>query len=391
MNTGIRVKLAGFVRNGDNMWGIIFAAFVILAVFGILYIVLGFRRFGFIKYLKTKHKLWGLLCIVLPAIIIGLLIMWNLVNAAIIVIYWLIFWLFCDLTAFIIRKLKKIRKNKDSMNFKPYIAGVTALILTFAYFTYGWFAAHTVVETNYTVETDKLAAGESFRIIQISDSHTGAIFDGNRFMEYADEMSRLDADVVLVTGDLVDDGTSYEDMVLSCKAIASINSTYGTYYVYGNHDKRYFGNGSYTAEQLKECLKENGIKILEDNYELIADDRMAVIGRRDASVKDRKDAELLKSNIPDDIYSIVLDHQPTDYNREQAMRFDLVLSGHTHGGQLFPMGQISSLFGINDMVYGIEQRDATTFIVNSGIADWEIQFKTGCISEYVVVDIIGTK
>lgn len=66
---------------------------------------------------------------------------------------------------------------------------------------------------------------------------------------------------------------------------------------------------------------------------------------------------------------------------------DLVLCGHTHGGQLFPFHRMGQWTGIDDKSYGLERRDATSFIVTSGISDWAIQFKTGCKSEYVVVDI----
>ena len=66
---------------------------------------------------------------------------------------------------------------------------------------------------------------------------------------------------------------------------------------------------------------------------------------------------------------------------------DLVLSGHTHGGWLFPMNIISSYIGPDDRVYGTEQRGDTTYIVTSGISDWALPFKTGAVSEYVVIDI----
>jgi hypothetical protein len=66
---------------------------------------------------------------------------------------------------------------------------------------------------------------------------------------------------------------------------------------------------------------------------------------------------------------------------------DLVLSGHTHGGHLFPIGPISIRLGMNDLVYGTEKRGDVTFLVTSGISGWAIPFKTGTFSEYVVIDI----
>lgn len=68
-------------------------------------------------------------------------------------------------------------------------------------------------------------------------------------------------------------------------------------------------------------------------------------------------------------------------------RADLVLSGHTHGGQLFPFNQIGKWVGAVDLVYGREKRSNTDFIVTSGISDWAIKFKTGTRSEYVVINV----
>ena len=84
---------------------------------------------------------------------------------------------------------------------------------------------------------------------------------------------------------------------------------------------------------------------------------------------------------------IVIDHQPADYDNQTKTEVDLVLSGHTHGGQLFPFNRVGKWIGANDLIYGYEKRAKTDFIVTSGISDWAIKFKTGCRSEYVVIDV----
>ena len=86
-------------------------------------------------------------------------------------------------------------------------------------------------------------------------------------------------------------------------------------------------------------------------------------------------------------YLIVLDHQPNDYDAEAAAEVDLVLSGHTHGGHIFPAWIVDRLMHYNDQRYGIEWRGESCFIVTSGISGWAIPFKTGCFSEFVVIDI----
>ena len=390
------------------MWGLVFTIFAVAGVLGFIYVVLGFRRFAFMKRLKNRKKTRWILALSIPALILTLLLVWNVMNAVVIIIHWLIFWVLCDLAALIIRKIsgKSGKTEKAAANtegstegkekFRPYYAGILALVFTVVYMTYGWFSAHCVVETDYTVETDKLAKEDSFRIVLISDSHTGTIFDGDGFIEYAKEIQKLNPDMVIMAGDMVDDGSTYEDMAKSCEALGSIKSTYGSYYVFGNHDKRYFGNGYYTVEQIRESMAENGVTILEDEHVAFNDNKICLIGRQDANVSGRAVPLILEDNmnrdgISDDAFVIVADHQPTDCDAESRMHFDLVVSGHTHGGQMFPIGIISKIFGMNDIIYGQEVRNGTNFIVSSGIADWEIPFKMGCKSEYVVIDVVGTR
>lgn len=80
-----------------------------------------------------------------------------------------------------------------------------------------------------------------------------------------------------------------------------------------------------------------------------------------------------------------------DYEAQKDANVDLVLFGHTHGGQLFPLMTIENHSNIaeDDRVYGYEKRGNTNFIVTSGIADWVIKFKTGCKSEYLLISIEG--
>ena len=68
----------------------------------------------------------------------------------------------------------------------------------------------------------------------------------------------------------------------------------------------------------------------------------------------------------------------------------LSISGHTHGGQMIPIVQLLRWFRIGtDCVYGMERRGDTEFVVSSGISDWALRFKTGCRSEYVIIDVAG--
>ena len=143
---------------------------------------------------------------------------------------------------------------------------------------------------------------------------------------------------------------------------------------------------NYSQEDLANELKKNGVHILEDEYEVL--DNLCIVGRKDkATQKDRKDLSEILQDVDDSKYIIVMDHEPNDYEKESQTKADLVVSGHTHGGQFFPLTYFGQWFGINDRIYGYEKRNDTEFIVTSGIADWEILFKTGTKSEYVMMTI----
>ncbi len=149
----------------------------------------------------------------------------------------------------------------------------------------------------------------------------------------------------------------------------------------------------YTGDDLIAELEKNGVTVLEDENVLL-DSRFYLIGRQDASEEldlggSRAKIADLMQRVDNDKFTIVLDHQPRDYDAEAAAGADLVLSGHTHGGQMIPSMQLIRWFhlGGDDCVYGTERRENTDFIVTSGISDWAIKFKTGCRSEFVMIDI----
>lgn len=97
--------------------------------------------------------------------------------------------------------------------------------------------------------------------------------------------------------------------------------------------------------------------------------------------------EELTADLDPDKFSIVLDHQPQDYEAQAKAGVDLVLSGHTHGGQLFPLMTIENHTDLapDDRVYGYEKRGSTNFIVTSGISDWAI-LGFRCVDELIKKD-----
>ena len=356
--------------------GIFLISFMLLLF---IYTISRFRKYYIISNLKNKKLSW--IITLLPIFFIICYIIYDSINGVIILLYFSIFSLLFDFLFFVIKKILK-------REFKIYISGICAVLFTAIYLANAYYLAHHVVETTYIIKTDKEIGTEKFRIAQISDSHIGATMNGDTFIKYMNKINKTNPDIVVVTGDFVDDDTSKDDMVKGCKGLGQLKSKYGVFYINGNHDAGYFNKRNYSYENLKDELNKNNVTILEDESILI-NDYFYIIGRVDKRYKERKSIDELVKNIDKTKYIIDLNHQPNDYENERKAKVDLVLSGHTHGGQLLPIGQLGVLLGFNDSYYGLQKRDKTSFIVNSGICDWALKFKSGTVSEYVIVDIVN--
>ncbi|MBR6223714.1 MAG: metallophosphoesterase [Lachnospiraceae bacterium] len=361
------------------MWLFIFGGFIVLAIISIIFIYRKLRCFGIVKKIAGDS---GKKSVLIRLPIIFALIAWcflDTVTGVISVVHLFFFWLVAELLGFIVKKISK----KDS---SIYWQGGLAILVTVAYLSAGWYFAHHVYETDYELHTDKELSKGSIRAAVIGDSHVGSTFDGDGFAGYMKEIEKASPDVLVIVGDYVDDDTSKDDMEKSCRALGELKTKYGIYYVYGNHDRGYYNSRGFSAEELEAELTKNGVKVLKDETELIADS-FYIVGRKDRSFTERLPMAELTKELDPSKYMIVLDHQPHDFEAEKNAGADLVLCGHTHGGQMFPIGITGELSGANEMTYGLRTDGNTNYIVTSGISDWAIPYKTATISEYVIIDI----
>ena len=327
---------------------------------------------------KINNKILSWFISIIPLALILIFMRFDVINTAIILLYTLIIWYMCDLCIYI---FEKIYKHKIS-NMFSFIFGI---IVSTIFLISSYKSATNVVGTYYELYTNRDIGMENFRIVQLSDTHIGSTMSGDKFSKYMEEINKLNPDIVVITGDYIDDDTTKKDMIKASEGLGKLKTKYGVYFVYGNHDKGYFDYRGYTTENLEAELKKNNVIILEDEVYNVTDN-ICLVGRKDQSEK-RKSIYELVYNIDSEKYIIVLNHQPKDYENEKKAGVDLVLSGHTHGGQFYPLGQIGVLLGINDSFYGLKKINYTNFIVNSGLGDWTIKFRTGSIAEYGVIDI----
>ncbi len=262
---------------------------------------------------------------------------------------------------------------------------IIPVVCTLLLFVYGFYNIKNVIRTEYTVTADKNIK-QSYKVALESDIHFGNASDNESIQKVTDRISNENADIVILCGDIVDESTTKEQMQNVFEILGRTKSRYGIYYVYGNHDKSpYIQAPNYTEKELIYAIENSGIKIIEDDSININDD-LVLIGRKDRS-EPRMTVDELMMNIDRDKYIIIMDHQPNEFENKADNGVDLQVSGHTHGGQIFPLSIINNLSKIVELNYGIETIKNMEAVVTSGVSGWGYPIRTDGHSEYVIINI----
>ncbi len=268
-----------------------------------------------------------------------------------------------------------LRKTKWSSVWR---CGLIPVIIVAILLPYGYFHMRDVRQTTYTVVSEKIETPT--RILFVSDLHFGTAMDAERLQTYCEKMQEAKPDLVVLGGDIVDEATEKADMRAAFTALGGIESTYGAYFVYGNHDRA--GSG-FTQQELEAAIGSSGITILRDESAQVGE--LMLYGAEDRSSRDRLPAASLLKGAENNRFSLLISHQPSGAEDCAAAGADLMLSGHTHGGQIWPLGYAVALISPN---YGEYRFGEMTLIVSSGICGWGYDVRTQGVSEYVIVDVL---
>ena len=215
-------------------------------------------------------------------------------------------------------------------------SGLAVPLLGLAITAWGFFnARRTAAVVSIDVPIGGLPPGlDGFTIAQISDIHVGPTIKQPYLRRIVDAVNRLDADMVAVTGDLVDG--SVRDLAEHVAPLASLASRHGTYFVTGNHEY-YSGAPAWVAE-----LRRLGLRVLMNEHVVLQHRGapLVVAGVTDFSAHhfdpaQQSDPQAALSGAPP-ATRVLLAHQPRSAEAAERAGFDLQLSGHTHGGQFLP-------------------------------------------------------
>ncbi|MBQ6431922.1 MAG: metallophosphoesterase [Oscillospiraceae bacterium] len=336
-------------------------------------------------FLRRAAKFWGaptekksvLLLIGAVSLLIGCAMLFLRGKLALFVLLVMLFGMLMDVLHLLLHY--PLRKTKWSAIWR---CGLVPLLIVAVLLPYGYYHMRDVRETTYTLVTGKIKT--PVRILFVSDLHFGTAMDVETLQAYCDKMEETKPDLVVLGGDIVDESTGKEDMRAAFAALGGIESACSTYFIYGNHDRAtYPKDSSFTQHELEDAIVGNGITILRDESAQVGE--LTLYGTEDRSASGRLPAAELLQDAESDRFSLVLSHQPSVAKEYAAAGADLMLSGHTHGGQIWPLGYAVALLGPRCGQY---QFGDMTLIVSSGICGWGYDIRTQGVSEYVIVDLL---
>jgi predicted MPP superfamily phosphohydrolase len=244
--------------------------------------------------------------------------------------------------------------------------------------TAGIINFNTIRITKYSISiSGKSSELSRLKVVFVSDFHLqeGA---GIRFVEkFVKKTEGINPDLILFGGDIVEGDRESENLERIEKLLRSISAKYGVFGVNGNHEH-------YAGQDKGGFFNKAGIKLLSDSV-VVIDHSFILAGRNDTHVRTRKNPEDLLQSVTDSLPIILVDHRPTEIDQISRSRANVVFSGHTHNGQLFPINLITRR--VYELSYGYMKKGHTHFFVSSGIRLWGPPVRTTAKSEIVVVDI----
>ncbi|MFC0213708.1 metallophosphoesterase [Paenibacillus chartarius] len=268
------------------------------------------------------------------------------------------------------------------------LLGVIVVAILAALLLRGSYNAWTPIVRRYPVDIDKDAGGLSgLRIAVASDIHLGDIVENRYLNRLVDEIGKLEPDLVLFAGDVLDDAVEPFLRKNMADVLKRLKARYGVYAVLGNHE--YYGGG---IEAYVNRMREIGIPVLRDET-VIVEGKFAVAGRKDKAAESmdpdgRLAVDELLAQVDSRLPIILLDHQPHHLERAEAAGADIMLSGHTHRGQFMPNHLITRrLFELD---WGYKRKGRMHAIVSSGYGTWGPPIRIGSRSEIVEVVVTFT-
>ena len=296
---------------------------------------------------------------------------------------------------------KKNKKATDVQKRRRAIVG-TVLVLAGSLFCTAYGAVHErqLKTSTYSIHIDKDGGAlDHVKIVLAADLHLGYSIGCRDMERMVAAINAQDADVVMLAGDIYDNNyDALDDPERLAEIFRGIQSKYGVYAIYGNHDVTEplvggfpIGNpvNAYRDPRIETLMQESNITMLEDTSIIVADS-FCLLGRLDgerpgAGPAKRAELSELMASVDQTKPVFVMNHEPDELSMYADAGVDLLLSGHTHAGQFFPLTIVQPLAWQN--YWGLKQIGEMYSIVTSGVGVYGPPIRTLTDSEIVVLDV----
>jgi predicted MPP superfamily phosphohydrolase len=378
---------------------------------------IGFRIISPTKFSKGKKRLFWIILMLLPPLLPLSFFLRFVFKGSVWIdlvgwVAYIIFGLFSfviallllrdiiNLLIYLIHRIRNFKLQAQQMRKKPFdpqrrqfifnsvnlgIIGASAIMTGYGIHE----ARRKPILKNITIPINGLPKSfEGIRIAQISDLHVGPTIK-RRFVQSAVEAANsLNADIIVCTGDLVDDFVDNirEDVL----PIKDLSAPKGVYFVTGNHEY-YVG-----AQPWIEEIDRFGLRVLVNDHHVIeySSDKLVLAGVPDYSAaqfipEHSSDPHKAQQNAPQKAIKILLAHQPRNIFSAAQAGYDLQISGHTHGGQYFPWSMLVTLG--QPYVRGLHKHNNTWIYVNQGTGYWGPPVRLGVPSEITLFELTGNR
>lgn len=365
----------------------------------------------FFKHVWTQAALFFSYIVLASTLILGGLLRPCMIQVSLKKIgnYWLgtfIYILFFILIADIIVLIMKLINRKHPIPLLKklrgfYIIGIFVISLSIVFSVYGFVHARKIKDTSYNITVNKkVPSVPSMKIALVADLHLGYSIGTDMMHKMVSHINTQSPDLVVIAGDIFDnDYDSLDNPKELIKILSSIKSKYGVYAVYGNHDvsetliggfSLRSGKYAFRDKRMDEFLKKANIKVLTDDVTTIVNDKMYLIGRLDKEkagdgTSNRMSIEKLTSNLDKTKPIIVLEHEPAELQSVANSGADIMLCGHTHAGQYFPLTIAQPIAWEN--YYGLLKKDNMYNFVTSGVGVYGPYMRVLTDSEVMTINV----
>jgi len=242
---------------------------------------------------------------------------------------------------------------------------------------YGVVNANRLRVTRVTVDLPNLpAAWEGRQVALVTDLHLGNIRGAGFARRVVAKLQALQPDAVFISGDLFDGTEANHDALV--EPWRHLSTPAGIYYVTGNHEE--FTDRA----KLLAAVQRTGIRVLHN--EKVDVDGLQIVGVHDGETRDPRQfrALLRQAAVVGNRASILLAHQPSNLAIPEEEGLSLQLSGHTHGGQIWPWTRLAARVH-GRFNYGLSRFGRLLVYTSSGAGTWGAPLRVGTISEIVLI------